>query len=90
MAGAYTSPDSPQGDHSRGLWVRFTRTLVFPDVLLSVGKTSLMNQYVNKKFNSNYKATIGADFLTVEVIVDDKLVTMQVRPVTLDRHRQPP
>lgn len=49
-----------------------------------------MNQYVNKKFNSNYKATIGADFLTVEVIVDDKLVTMQVRPVTLDRHRQPP
>lgn len=37
-----------------------------------------MNQYVNKKFNSNYKATIGADFLTVEVIVDDKLVTMQI------------
>lgn len=38
-----------------------------------------MNQYVNKRFNSNYKATIGADFMTVEVIVDDKLVTMQVR-----------
>lgn len=48
-----------------------------------------MNQYVNKKFNSNYKATIGADFLTVEVIVDDKLVTMQVRPVTLDRIANP-
>ena len=29
-----------------------------------VGKTSLMNQYVNKKFNAQYKATIGADFLT--------------------------
>eukprot|EP00494_Astrolonche_serrata_P022297 UN22554 len=29
-----------------------------------VGKTSLMNQYVNKKFSNQYKATIGADFLT--------------------------
>ena len=43
----------------------------------SVGKTSLMNQYVNKKFSSQYKATIGADFLTKEVQVDDRLVTMQ-------------
>jgi hypothetical protein len=45
----------------------------------SVGKTSLMNQYVNKKFSNQYKATIGADFLTKEVMVDDRLVTMQVR-----------
>uniref|UniRef100_A0A674ALR1 RAB7b, member RAS oncogene family n=1 Tax=Salmo trutta TaxID=8032 RepID=A0A674ALR1_SALTR len=42
-----------------------------------VGKTSLMNQYVNKKFSNQYKATIGADFLTKEVMVDDRLVTMQ-------------
>jgi GTPase SAR1 family protein len=38
-----------------------------------------MNQYVNKKFSASYKATIGADFLTKEVLVDDRLVTMQVR-----------
>eukprot|EP00961_Rhodomonas_salina_P175100 2361982-Rhodomonas_salina.1 len=44
-----------------------------------VGKTSLMNQYVNKKFSNQYKATIGADFLTKEVNVDDRLVTMQGR-----------
>ena len=43
-----------------------------------VGKTSLMNQYVNKRFSSQYKATIGADFLTKEVMIDDRLVTMQV------------
>eukprot|EP00127_Corallochytrium_limacisporum_P001508 Clim_evm6s62 gene=Clim_evmTU6s62 len=43
-----------------------------------VGKTSLMNQYVNKKFSNSYKATIGADFLTKEVMVDDRLVTMQI------------
>lgn len=43
-----------------------------------VGKTCLMNQYVNKKFTNQYKATIGADFLTKEVMVDNKLVTMQI------------
>ncbi len=43
-----------------------------------VGKTSLMNQYVNKKFSNQYKATIGADFLTKEIMVDDRLVTMQI------------
>jgi Ras-related protein Rab-7A len=37
-----------------------------------------MNQYVNKRFSSQYKATIGADFLTKEVMIDDKLVTLQV------------
>ena len=33
---------------------------------------------VNKKFSASYKATIGADFLTREVLVDDRKVTMQV------------
>ena len=59
-----------------------------------------MNQYVNKKFSNQYKvlcrkfsfsshaqATIGADFLTKEVMVEDRLVTMQVflKKVLLDR-----
>jgi len=43
-----------------------------------VGKTSLMNQYVSRKFSSHYKATIGADFLTKEVVIEDRLVTMQI------------
>merc|ERR1712097_82155 len=37
-----------------------------------------MNQYVNKKFNTQYKATIGADFLTKEVSIPERLVTMQI------------
>merc|ERR1712021_83617 len=44
----------------------------------SVGKTSLMNQYVNRKFNTQYKATIGADFLTKEVSIPERVVTMQI------------
>ncbi|QLQ82202.1 hypothetical protein HG537_0G04570 [Torulaspora globosa] len=44
-----------------------------------VGKTSLMHRYVNDKYSQQYKATIGADFLTKEVVVDDdKVATMQV------------
>ena len=43
-----------------------------------VGKTSLMNQYVKKKFTTKYKATIGADFLNKEVVVDNRTVTLQI------------
>ena len=38
-----------------------------------------LSAQVNKKFSASYKATIGADFLTREVLVDDRQVTMQVR-----------
>ncbi|KAA3462079.1 Small GTPase superfamily [Gossypium australe] len=34
--------------------------------------------YVYNKFNQQYKATIGADFVTKELQIDDKLVTLQI------------
>lgn len=37
-----------------------------------------MNQYKYKRFSQQYKATIGADFLTKEVPIDDRLVTLQI------------
>ncbi|VVB02858.1 unnamed protein product [Arabis nemorensis] len=43
-----------------------------------VGKTSLMNQYVYKRFNRQYKATIGADFVTKELHIEEKPVTLQI------------
>lgn len=43
-----------------------------------VGKTSLMQQFVNNKFSHQYKATIGADFLTKEITIDNKQVTLQI------------
>lgn len=43
-----------------------------------VGKTSLMNQYVHKRFSTQYKATIGADFLTKDITIGDYQVTLQV------------
>ena len=39
----------------------FQRALELMTTVNSVGKTSLMNQYVNKRFSNQYKATIGAD-----------------------------
>lgn len=35
-------------------------------------------RYVHKKFSQQYKATIGADFVTKELQIDDRLATLQV------------
>ena len=43
----------------------------------------LLLRYVNKKFSNQYKATIGADFLTKQVQVEDRLVTMQASTLPL-------
>ncbi|TMW93505.1 hypothetical protein EJD97_011565 [Solanum chilense] len=43
-----------------------------------VGKTSLVNQYVFKKFREQYKATIGADFATKELEIGERVVTLQI------------
>ncbi|KAL0217560.1 hypothetical protein RCL1_008141 [Eukaryota sp. TZLM3-RCL] len=43
-----------------------------------VGKTAILHSYVNKKFTAQYRATIGADFLNKDIMVDDRLVTMQL------------
>ncbi|PSS36733.1 Ras-related protein like [Actinidia chinensis var. chinensis] len=52
------------------------RTLLKVIVLgdCGVGKTSLMNQYVYKRFSKQYKATIGADFITKELEIDGKQI----------------
>ncbi|XP_048475775.1 ras-related protein Rab-7a-like [Rhincodon typus] len=43
-----------------------------------VGKSSLMNQYVNKHYTNQYKATIGVDFLNRNITVDGKNVCVQL------------
>ena len=37
-----------------------------------------MTQFVNRTFSERYRATIGADFLTRDIIVDDRLATLQI------------
>lgn len=43
-----------------------------------VGKTALMKMYCDKKFDKSYQATIGADFLQKDMMVNDKAITMQI------------
>jgi GTPase SAR1 family protein len=43
-----------------------------------VGKTCLLNRYVNKEFSDEYKCTIGVDFCKKIVNVKDRPITMQV------------
>jgi Ras-related protein Rab-7A len=43
-----------------------------------VGKTSLMNRYVRNEFSMRYKATIGADFMTKDIMIEDKPITLQI------------
>ena len=48
----------------------------------AVGKTSLRSRFIHKKFTNNYKATIGADFITKEIVHEEELgsrkVTIQI------------
>jgi len=43
-----------------------------------VGKTSLLIRYVENRFTLNTKSTIGANFLTKRIEVDDKVATCQI------------
>ena len=44
----------------------------------SVGKTSLLQRYVNNNFTERYKATIGADFLNKHIIYNNKKASLQI------------
>ena len=43
-----------------------------------VGKSSLLNSYVNRSFVGKYKATIGADFMSKEFNLDGHSIVMQI------------
>lgn len=47
----------------------FLKVIVLGDS--SVGKTSLITRYVHKTYSDSYKATIGADFLTKYIKLDN-------------------
>ena len=44
----------------------------------SVGKTSLLNKYIKNEFALQYKATIGADFLTKQTQRNKDIINLQI------------
>ena len=43
-----------------------------------VGKTTLLQQYLQGKVTGNAKPTIGADFSKKEIMIDNTIVTLQI------------
>ena len=43
-----------------------------------VGKSTLLNRYVNDTFTPDLKSTIGADMLSKEIILNDKKIKLQI------------
>jgi Ras-related protein Rab-7A len=44
----------------------------------NVGKTSLMRRYVNNSYTEQYKSTIGIDFLTKNIKLNNKIAELQI------------
>ena len=44
----------------------------------AVGKTSILSRIVENWFAKNYKATLGLDFRTTEITVNDKKIKLQI------------
>ena len=43
-----------------------------------VGKTSLLDRFIRGEYSEQYKATIGSDFLTKEMKIGEKTITLQL------------
>jgi Ras-related protein Rab-7A len=43
-----------------------------------VGKSSLLKRYVENKFTFSYRATVGSDFMSKEIIIDDYIIKLQL------------
>ena len=54
----------------------FLKILVLGDS--GVGKTTLLQQYLNGKTTGQSKPTIGADFSKKEILIDNTVVTLQI------------
>lgn len=64
------------GGTPTGLKKSFAKVVVIGDS--GVGKTSLIQVFENNKFSQAFKPTIGADFSNKEIIVDDRITTLQI------------
>ena len=46
--------------------------------IYSVGKTSILERFVTDIYTEDYKATIGADFRTKDIIINGQTVLLQI------------
>ncbi|KAI0306303.1 ras-domain-containing protein [Multifurca ochricompacta] len=70
-----TTPISPTAEVSSGTLKR-TKIVLLGDQ--SVGKTSLITRFMYDTFDNTYQATIGIDFLSKTLYLDDRTVRLQL------------
>jgi hypothetical protein len=58
------------------VWPLLTRPRWFP--FFQVGKTSIITRFMYDKFDSSYQATIGIDFLSKTMYLEDRTVRLQL------------
>jgi Ras-related protein Rab-6A len=44
----------------------------------NVGKTSLIHRFIYETFDDNYQATIGIDFMSQKMYVEDKIIILNL------------
>ena len=44
----------------------------------SVGKTSIIHRFIYDSFDENYQATIGIDFMSHKMYIEDKIVILNL------------
>jgi Ras-related protein Rab-7A len=55
---------------------RLLKVIVLGDT--NVGKTSVLKQFVDREFSTQYKSTIGSDFTSKQLEVDGRTMTLQI------------
>ncbi|KAL7727821.1 hypothetical protein ACLKA6_019757 [Drosophila palustris] len=44
----------------------------------NVGKTALVNRFVNEIFDASHKATVGVDYFTKDIIIENRKVALEI------------
>lgn len=45
---------------------------------IEVGKTAIINHFIHGKFNQTHAPTIGIDFLSKTMVIDERVVRFQI------------
>eukprot|EP00026_Physarum_polycephalum_P012157 Phypoly_transcript_12435.p1 GENE.Phypoly_transcript_12435~~Phypoly_transcript_12435.p1 ORF type:complete len:224 (+),score=31.48 Phypoly_transcript_12435:80-751(+) len=72
---------APSGNNTKGLQQRMEALSKYKLVFLgdqSVGKTSIITRFMYDTFDSTYQATIGIDFLSKTMYLEDRTVRLQL------------
>jgi hypothetical protein len=65
-----------QSHHPRRFCVFICSILVLEKPPYSIRNSIIISSYVDQKFLQSYKATVGADFMEKEVVVDGKIINL--------------